>query len=550
DVFTKDLLISSVHIRESDPEKAQLYANQSLALAQKNSNKKGQADAYHNMAAIQYNNGDYDKSLELYNLSLTLRNQIGNKKDIAGSYLNIALVYWDKGNFPEALSNNFKALKLYETMNDKTLTAGCYNNLGMIYDDQGNQAQALKNYLFALKLFEDANDAKGISIATFNIGGIYDSKGAFDKALENYTRSLKLNEEANDKKNMAQCFNNIGETNAKLKLFDKALENFNRALKLNNEINNRNSITYNKLNIARTYIEQKKYSAAFPFLTDALSMAQELDDADNIMECHHAMSILDSAKGNFAQSMEHYKLYIDYRDKLFNETNTKKLVETQMLYEFDKKESFAKAQQEKKDAVALKELQRQKIVRNSFVGGFVFVSLFAGIFFSQRNRIRKEKKRSEDLLLNILPEEVAQELKDKGSADAKQFDEVTVMFTDFKGFTQIAEKLSAKELVAEIDTCFKAFDNIITKYNIEKIKTIGDAYMCAGGLPVANKTHAEDVVKAAIEILQFMEGHLKASPLGRFGGARIGIHTGPVVAGIVGIKKFAYDIWGDTVNIA
>jgi class 3 adenylate cyclase len=126
------------------------------------------------------------------------------------------------------------------------------------------------------------------------------------------------------------------------------------------------------------------------------------------------------------------------------------------------------------------------------------------------------------------------------------------MFTDFKGFTRISEKLTPAELVTEIDTCFKAFDTIITKYNIEKIKTIGDSYMCVGGLPKANSTHAKDVVQAALEIQAFMNNHLAerlASGKEPFE-MRIGIHSGSVVAGIVGLKKFAYDIWGDTVNIA
>jgi len=166
--------------------------------------------------------------------------------------------------------------------------------------------------------------------------------------------------------------------------------------------------------------------------------------------------------------------------------------------------------------------------------------------------LRTEKKKSDDLLLNILPSEVANELKENGNAVAKQFEEVTVMFTDFKGFTQISEKLSPAELVAEIDTCFKAFDSIITKHNIEKIKTIGDAYMCAGGLPVANKTHAVDVLKAALEIQQFIQQHIinRKKENKEVFEIRIGIHTGTVVAGIVGVKKFAYDIWGDAVNIA
>ncbi len=170
----------------------------------------------------------------------------------------------------------------------------------------------------------------------------------------------------------------------------------------------------------------------------------------------------------------------------------------------------------------------------------------------QQRVIEEEKKRSDELLLNILPPEVSEELKAKGSADAKLIDEVTALFTDFKGFTILAEKLSPKELVKEINECFSAFDNIMHKHGVEKIKTIGDAYMAAGGLPTPNKTHAEDVVNAAIEIQDFMHRHkAEREAEGKlFFEIRIGIHTGPVVAGIVGIRKFAYDIWGDTVNTA
>ncbi|MFM9944199.1 MAG: adenylate/guanylate cyclase domain-containing protein [Bacteroidia bacterium] len=166
--------------------------------------------------------------------------------------------------------------------------------------------------------------------------------------------------------------------------------------------------------------------------------------------------------------------------------------------------------------------------------------------------ISREKERSDELLLNILPAEIAEELKDTGASKAKSYDEVTVMFTDFKGFTQLSEKLSPKELVAEINECFSAFDHIMHKYGVEKIKTIGDAYMAAGGLPTANNTHPNDVVNAAIAVQQFMQEHkvVKEAAGKLFFEIRIGVHTGPVVAGIVGVKKFAYDIWGDTVNTA
>ncbi|MCB0783648.1 MAG: adenylate/guanylate cyclase domain-containing protein, partial [Flavobacteriales bacterium] len=185
-------------------------------------------------------------------------------------------------------------------------------------------------------------------------------------------------------------------------------------------------------------------------------------------------------------------------------------------------------------------------------GGFVLVALFAGVFLTQRNRIGKEKKRSEELLLNILPEEVAEELKDKGEAEAKLIDQVTVLFTDFKGFTAMSETLSPKELVKDLHECFSAFDHICEEHGLEKIKTIGDAYMAAGGLPTPNTTHAMDVIQAALEMRDFIaEGKARKLAAGLpYFEVRIGVHTGPVVAGIVGVKKFQYDIWGDTVNTA
>ncbi len=171
---------------------------------------------------------------------------------------------------------------------------------------------------------------------------------------------------------------------------------------------------------------------------------------------------------------------------------------------------------------------------------------------AEKKEVEKQKKLSDDLLLNILPEEVAEELKEKGSAEAKLFEEATVLFTDFKGFTSLSEKLSPKELVNDLNVCFSEFDKIVSELNVEKIKTIGDSYMAAGGLPTTNNSHSTDVIKAAIRMRDFVEeGKAKKIAAGLpYFEIRIGIHTGPLVAGIVGVKKFQYDIWGDTVNTA
>ncbi len=176
----------------------------------------------------------------------------------------------------------------------------------------------------------------------------------------------------------------------------------------------------------------------------------------------------------------------------------------------------------------------------------------ARILGEKNNIIEEERERSENLLLNILPQPIAEELKANGRAAARRYDEASVLFSDFINFTHISERLTPEELVAELDTCFKAFDSILAKYpDVEKIKTIGDAYMCASGLS-DRKSIPFNIIRVAIEMQEYLEQHRRDQILAGkpFFEARIGIHTGPVVAGVVGHQKFAYDIWGDTVNIA
>ncbi|MEO1260249.1 MAG: adenylate/guanylate cyclase domain-containing protein [Bacteroidota bacterium] len=193
--------------------------------------------------------------------------------------------------------------------------------------------------------------------------------------------------------------------------------------------------------------------------------------------------------------------------------------------------------------------------------GIIGLLFFIGFFIWRKNnqllktsnqKLLEEKQRSEELLLNILPAEIAKQLKNKAAARAHKYTGVSVLFSDFKGFSNIAKDLSPEELVSELDYCFTAFDRIVEKYRLQKIKTIGDAYMCVGGLYTQGSSHVKRMVMAALEIQQFLN-NLKKRRLAEdkyFFEARIGIHTGDIVAGVVGTKKFAFDIWGDTVNIA
>jgi class 3 adenylate cyclase len=162
--------------------------------------------------------------------------------------------------------------------------------------------------------------------------------------------------------------------------------------------------------------------------------------------------------------------------------------------------------------------------------------------------LEAEKIKTDELLHNIFPSEIVRELKLKGSVSPKHYDSVSILFTDFDNFTSLASQLSAKKLVKELNAIFTGFDSVLNKYNLEKLKTIGDSYMVAGGLPNETSDHAVKITQAAVEIQEIVK---RANNESQFNcRMRVGINSGPCVAGIVGIKKYTYDVWGDTVNIA
>ncbi len=528
-------------------------------LTDKSKTMKLKARAYGSIGNIYEEQGKYDEALKSNLQAMKLGEETGDKPGMALTYNNIGNIYAALGNYPEAIKNHFAALKLKEETGDKKSIANSYNNIGSIYYNQGDLAQSLKYNLTALKIREEIKDKWGIAGSYGNIGSIYDDQANYPEALKYNFDALKIQEEIGDKKGIAISYNNIGLVYMHQDKYDEALNYFFNFLKISEELEDKSSITDAYTNIGIVYSKQGKYDDASRYLDKGLKLAKEIGSIDFIKNGYAGLTALDSAKGNFKQALEHHKLYIAYRDSLLNEENTKKLVQSQMQYEFDKKEALAKAEHEKKNAIALKEIQKQKLVRNGFIGGFAVVLIFAFVFLIQRNKISKarkisefEKKRSEDLLLNILPAEVAEELKQTGQCEAKTFSMVTVLFADFKDFTKVSEKVSAELLVGELNLCFSRFDNILLKHKIEKIKTVGDAYMCVSGLPTLCYTHAFDVVTAALEMKDFILNRKKEKE-GKGEIAfeiRIGIHTGPVVAGIVGIKKFSYDIWGDTVNVA
>lgn len=529
----------------SDPETALKYAKQTLSLSEKIGYRKGMGNAWNSMGAIHLFKGDYMPAREMFQKSLDIRLKINDLQGVAWSYNNMGNIYYEQGNFPEALKFYISSLKIREKIDDKNGIAASYNNIGNIYTLLGNYTEALKNYKASLKIRQGIGYDKGIAECFGNIGNIYNKMNNYPEALKNQNAALKIFQKTEDKNGIAITYSLIGDIDSKQQNFREALTHYLAALKIYEEIEDKHHMATSFNSIGNTFFRMGNPQEARKYLNQALKLSEEIGSIENIKVSYLILTDLDSSLGNFKQSLEYHKLFVIFKDSLINKENSRKIIQQQMQYDFDKKVSLTLAEQEKKDAIA-----RQ--TRNGLLGGLLAMLLFALIFLTQKNKISREKKKSDELLLNILPSEVADELKSNGYSKAKTFNSVTVMFTDFKDFTKVSEKVSPEELVLELHTCFSAFDTILQKYKIEKIKTIGDAYMCVSGMPVPNPNHAVDMANAALEIIDFMKQRkAKKEENGEMCfDIRVGLNTGTVVAGIVGLKKFSYDIWGDTVNVA
>ncbi len=546
----------------TSPPSAIHFANLAKSLGVRLGYKKGIAFALKNIGLVYYNQANYVEAATYWQQSLTMFEEIDYKYGIANLLGNFGALYFDQGDDVKALEYDFNSLKISEEIQDTFRIANMLNNIASVYQNKDNtQQKALEFYQRALPLAEvAAKDELGMDLLgsiLVGLGEIYlkrdsslikENPNALDTAVYYFDKSLKTFDNT-----IHACYtlNQLGRVYMIKKEFDKAIQYQKKAMELATKFESKNDMTISLVGLAQTYQRKGDLKLSLQAYKEAEETGTETDAAYRLKDIYEGQTEIYSRLRDYSNAFKYQYLLIGVKDTIYNIEKDKKLQGTEFHFEMEKKKDQINLLT--KDAqIQQQELHRQKMVRNSFIGGFAVVLLFAGIFFNQRNKISKEKKRSDELLLNILPSETAEELKATGTAKAKSFDTVTVMFTDFKNFTQASEKLTPEELVKEINTCYSEFDKIITKYGIEKIKTIGDSYMCAGGLPVTNSTHPVDVVKAGLEMQEFIARNKQERiSIGQpFFDLRLGIHTGPVVAGIVGIKKFAYDIWGDTVNTA
>ncbi len=362
----------------------------------------------------------------------------------------------------------------------------------------------------------------------------------------------------NNGKYIEKSLINLGSIKGMTGDLDSAYYFLNKAM--NNARGTGDQDTYMSLliNLANVDMERGKYDEALMWLDSVYTLADTLKNLQYLSYAQRSRSALFEGLSDYEKAMFYLKDYVELNGELLNEERVKAVAEMKEKFESEKKARKIQSLELDQLDASLK-TARIANARNRYLYiGIVLLLGGIGVWTrlqyvrKSRSAIQTEKDISEALLLNILPAEVADELKLNGKSEAQHFESATILFSDFKSFTAISEHLSPAELVEELNYCFKAFDQIMMEYNLEKIKTIGDAYMAAGSLPKDNTAKAADVVMAGLEMQKVIinrKAERDAEKLPAFE-MRLGINTGPVVAGIVGVKKFQYDIWGDAVNIA
>lgn len=532
-----------------DPDSAYTLSKEMEDFALKMHNENWVADAKFMQGSTFFMRGELVEALKYFEQTFKIFEQTKSKKGIAKVSNGLAVIHTQLGNHSSAINYYMKALKIREADGDSSSVAQILGNMGLLYKERKEYDKAIAIFNRSMRIAEEANNAGQISVTAENLGIVYNLNGDYDKATDYFKRALKIKENNKDNRKIAGILLNLGGHYVGIGKLDSGKVYLERSLRISEQHDFKMTMLSALANLGEIYQLQNQQQEALKYYKKAHALAMEIGALDKIKSTSSMLARSYKKLGRHKEALEMYELHIATKDSLLSEQNERAIVRQEYKYQYEKEALTDSLEFAKKEAVKDLEIEkqnisisRQRIGLISAGGGLLLILLLA---FS----IYRGKKRSDELLLNILPEETAKELKKKGHADAKQFDRVTVLFTDFKGFTQISEKLTPSELVAAIDECFKAFDKIIEKYHIEKIKTIGDAYMAAGGLPVPNQTTPQNVVKAALEMRDWMLKYKEKKGENGFE-IRIGIHTGPVVAGIVGIKKFQYDIWGDTVNTA
>ena len=562
---TYQTLISLYYYRKYDYAKTFNVTNEYLHFIQKEFPEKlGDVHAY--LGGIYWGVGFNKKSVEEFEKAIKLyENQKGREKDIFAIKRTLGANYMNMKEFAKAKKYAQESFDYYTKTKDAPSLSSTYNLLAHIAFKENNLPVAKEYILNAIKILPDTTQTNLYNKAYL---GTIKYKMLMQKdSLNIKSDRSKYNELEIITKELSDNFNKI-EANKDEMTSGVLIHNYSLLSDAYGMLGDYEKAYY--------YLDKTVKQKEKSYSVEKIKALSEVQGEQEIQNERIRVQLEEETKRiQLQKEIELKALRFEYEKKQAaakTEEERKRLVleedlkrkEIQIKFDeeqkavalkYNQEKNIARINQEKKDAISKAELESSQNQKNMWaVGAGLSLLLlgFAGFSYNQKRKdnkkIAEEKLKSDNLLLNILPHEVAEELKEKGKTNAKHFDEVSVLFTDFVNFTANSERIGVQEVLNELNICFTEFDRIMEKYNLEKIKTIGDAYLAVSGLPVSNEKHAKNAVNAGLEILAYIQQRKKDNPNAL--DIRIGIHSGPVIAGIVGVKKFAYDIWGDTVNTA
>lgn len=398
----------SAELIYTNSDTAIFFAKSAIALATKLNYEMESADSKMRISALFASQGKFDEGIKYGNEALATYYKLlffnwrSDRKTIlekiGGTYLILGHNTMSQGNYPEALKNSLLALKIKEQLKDKKGICDIKYNLGNFYSLQHNYTEALKYYNASLKISEELGITSDIALCYNTIAWVYSQQANYGEALKKCLTALKLAEEVKESATLAEIYNTLGVVYNNLGNYSEALKYDFNAIKLYKETGMYQQLPDIYNNMGLVYIRQKKYTEASEYLNMALLLSKQMGSLELIKWSYENWAILDSMQGNYKKAFADFKLSVYYRDSLFNNENSKKLVQQQMQFDFDKKEAVAKEDQEKKEMLAAAEIQNQKNIRNFSIAGILAViGLSIAGFYQYR---RKKQLQNQQALIN------------------------------------------------------------------------------------------------------------------------------------------------------
>ncbi len=552
---TVEQLESLLLEEKSDAEKAELFlqlgkaynasgklqeaiaaTNQALLLFERSANTAQVIRTGITAGNIYINLGNLSEAFQSFYEALRKAKAVGTKADMISAYNGLGNVRGTEDKLTDAISYYETALKLAAEIKDIKMQGSLVTNLGVIRQKQGNYSESLKNYLEALRYWQQTDNYHFEQITLLNIAVVYQHLEQLPDALKYYEMARALTSKVNNPYLHSRAVLGVGDALYTMKSLEAAKEHYTNAMLLNKEIGDKQGIaySYSRLgliateeadwgpalelclqsanlfkelgmaageaeayrHIAQIYSKQHRYESALEYTSRAVGIAMATGSKGTAAIFYKDLYLIHKAAGNSAAALSHFEKHVELQNEVRNVESNKQIADLKSSYDLELKE--------------------------------------------------KEKILIEKILHNILPKSIADKIKNGEEKIIQRFDNASVLFADMVGFTVWSQKRNVNEVAETLNHIFNLFDELATEHGVEKIKTIGDAYMCVAGLPEPCEDHAERMAKMALTMNQKIS---EAYPSGEIR-LRIGIHCGEVIAGVIGKNKYAYDLWGDTVNTA